>query len=296
MKYNDAVVTGYTGFIGTHLTEKLKLYTSDVYGVSRTSNNINITKWEQVQSIPARSIVFHLAGAVSISDSFKNPLTTYESNIIGTLNMLEWCRTKDVKRMIYSSTFIYGNPTYLPVDETHKAAPSSPYACSKHIGEQLCKAYSKDYGIDITILRLFNIYGPGQKGSFLIPTIFEQLSNATISLADPSPKRDYVYIDDAVDAFLHAAAFDGKGCNIFNIGSGKSYSVDEVVNFITNEYFYLTGKRTNIHYRNEIRVNEIAETVANIEKAKNILGWHPKTDMSTGIKNTLREFLHESKR
>ncbi|WP_292468785.1 NAD(P)-dependent oxidoreductase [Methanolobus sp.] len=293
MKYGDAIVTGDSGFIGSHLSKRLIQQDVDVLGVSRSTAGIDITKWEQVRKIPPKNVLFHLAGITSIPESFQNPRVVYENNISGILNMLEWCRINDVSKMIYSSTFVYGQPIYLPVDESHPVSPNNPYSSSKYLGEQLCESYCRDYGLDVVILRFFNIYGPGQKGNFLIPVILEQLSKGNVLLADSRPKRDYIYIDDVVDAFLCALNISSTGCNVFNIGSGKSFSVDEIANIIIDLFSDITGRQTEIKYMNSKRACEIADTVANIEKAEQFLNWCPATDIKKGLEKTLRVFLLE---
>jgi UDP-glucose 4-epimerase len=293
MNYANAVVTGDSGFIGSHLLERLMQEEIEVFGASRSTSGIDVTKWDDVKDIASKNVLFHLAGLTNVPASFQNPRDFYTSNILGTLNMLEWCRVNDVKKMVYSSTFVYGPPIYLPVDESHPIAPNNPYSSSKYLGEQLCETYCRDYGLDIVILRLFNIYGPGQKGNFLIPAILEQLSGGNVSLADSRPKRDYLYIDDVVDAFLCASNSSVKGCNIFNIGTGRSFSVNDIANILAELFLNITGKIVDIGYRDSIRNCEIIDTVAKIEKAERILNWYPKTDIKTGLEKTLKVFLRE---
>lgn len=294
MRYADAVVTGDSGFIGSCLSKKLTQEGVDVFGVSRSTAGIDVTEWEEVRKIPPKDILFHLAGMTGVPESFNDPRNVYESNIRGTLNMLEWCRLNDVKKLVYSSTFVYGQPLYLPVDESHSVAPNNPYLSSKYLGEQLCEAYCRDYGLDVSILRLFNIYGPGQKSNFLIPTILEHLPDGEVLLGNPVPKRDYLYIDDVANAFLCASNSSEKGFNVFNIGSGISFSVSEVADTICNLFYELTGKKVDVRYSDSTRSCEIADTVANIDKAGRVLGWYPKTDIKTGLEKTLRVFLLEN--
>ena len=262
----------------------------DCFGISRSTNSIDITKWELVEGMPARDTLFHLAGITNIQKSFANPTDVYFTNYVGTLNALEWSRINDVQKMIYVSTFVYGVPQYLPVDENHPTAPNSPYSQSKLLGEELCAAYCKDYGLDVVILRLFNIYGPGQKGDFLIPEIMRQLSGGIAVIGDPHPRRDFLYVGDAVDALIAASASGERGCNIFNIGSGKSYSAGEIAEMLVDIYRHYTGDRASIKYTYAKRKSEVSETIANIHKAEKVLRWSPRIDIKTGLSYTLRAY------
>ena len=296
MEYNNAAVTGSSGFIGSNLVRTLKDRGIEVFEISRSVNSIDITNWELVEKIPAQDIVFHIAGITNIQEAFKYPRSMYFTNFTGTLNVLEWCRLRNIKNMVYLSTFVYGEPQYLPVDEEHPVRPNNPYSESKLMGEDLCKAYSRDYGINARILRLFNIYGAGQKGDFLIPRILEQLRNGKVLLGNPVPKRDFVYITDVVKAIMTASLSDIEGFNVFNIGSGKSYSVREIADIITKKYSELTGKNVSIIYMKDERKGEIADTIANIGKAKKILKWSPEIDIETGLTKTLRAYLDGSEK
>ena len=296
MRYNSAAVTGSSGFIGTHLMRALESRGIDCLGVSRSTNSIDITKWELVEEIPAQDVLFHLAGITNIPKSFANPTEVYFTNYVGTLNALEWSRINDVQKMIYVSTFVYGVPQYLPVDENHPTAPNSPYSQSKLLGEELCAAYCRDYGLDVVILRLFNIYGPGQKGDFLIPEIMRQLSRGVggaVVIRDPHPRRDFLYVGDAVDALIAASASGECGCNIFNIGSGKSYSAGEIAEMLADLYCHYTGDRASVKYTYAKRKSEVSETIANINKAEEVLKWFPHIDIKMGLSYTLRAYLDD---
>lgn len=293
MKYNSAAVTGSSGFIGKYLVRKLKERGVKVFEISRSTNSIDVTDWEQINKIPGQEIIFHLAGMTNMQEAFSNPRMLYFTNFTGTLNVLDWCRLHEIKKMIFISTFVYGVPQYLPVDEEHPVSPNNPYSQSKLMGEELCKAYSRDYGLDITILRLFNIYGPCHKGNFLIPRILEQLRSGKVVLGNSVPKRDFLYISDVISAVIAASLSELKGCNVFNIGSGKSYSVQVIASLIADKYLEMTGKNVSIIYMKEQRKGEIEDTIADIEKAKEILKWSPEVDIETGINTTLRAYLNE---
>lgn len=295
MEYSSAAVTGSSGFIGKHLVHALKSSGIDVFEISRTTSSIDVTNWEQVQKMPVQDVVFHLAGITNIQEAFAQPRDVYFTNYVGTLNMLEWCRIHNIEKIVYVSTFVYGVPQYLPVDEKHPTTPNNPYSQSKLMGEELCEAYCRDHGLNVTILRLFNIYGPRQTGNFLIPQILRQLSGGEVILGNPFPKRDFLFISDVIDALIAASTSDVNGCNVCNIGSGESYPAGEVADVLADIYFEHTGKNVSIKCTYGKRKSEIADTIANIDKAKKDMKWIPQVDIRTGLSMTLRAYIDEYK-
>ena len=183
---------------------------------------------------------------------------------------------------MFVSSYVYGQPQYLPIDEKHPVQPTNPYMRSKVLGEELCRAYNNDFGIKCIILRPFNVYGAGQSGDLLIPSIIAQFQAGKIELKDSVPKRDYIYISDLISALIETGKFNGH-FEIFNIGCGKSYSVKEIVDKIVQLY----GKEVKINYKNERRKNEIMDVVADIGKAKEKLGWEPKVSIDEGLSNII---------
>jgi nucleoside-diphosphate-sugar epimerase len=170
--------------------------------------------------------VIHLAAKTFVPDSWKTPGEFYQVNVMGTQAVLDYCRQHHCG-MTYISSYVYGVPEHLPINEEHPVAPNTPYNHSKLMGEELCEFYHRYFNLDIAVLRPFNIYGPGQDSSFLIPRIIEQALNENrIELQNLDPKRDYLYIDDFIDALL--ATINFKGFGKFNLGSGISVSVREV--------------------------------------------------------------------
>jgi UDP-glucose 4-epimerase len=278
------LVTGGTGFIGSHLVKRLNDLRATVGFLEKDGKRIDIRDWDSIKDSEDANIVYHLAAIANVPYSFQNPRETLEVNITGTLNILEFCRLKDIKKMIFTSSYVYGTPQYLPIDEKHPLSPLNPYAESKVIGEELCRGYSRDYDIDCTVLRPFNIYGEGQRKGNLIPDIIGQLKKGKIELKDPEPKRDLLYIGDLIEGFIGAGKSDVSGFEIFNLGYGKSYSVKDIVDKIIDIY----GKKAEVHYSKERRKHEIMDTVAGIDKAKKMLEWEPKVDISEGLRITLK--------
>ena len=283
LKGKRILVTGSSGFVGQYLVEELKRHNAELVTLTdKNGNRIDVRDWQKIKEIGDLDMVYHLAAKTYVPLSFENPVETYGVNVLGTLNILELCRLRDVKKIVFVSSYVYGQPQYIPVDEGHPVQPTNPYMRSKVLGEELCRAYNTDFGVKCIILRPFNIYGPRQDKNFLIPSIMAQLRTGKIELKDPEPKRDFVYISDILDAYIKAGEFKGD-FEVFNIGSGKSYSVKEIVDKIVHLY----GKEVKVTYKYERRKNEIMDTVADIRKAKKLLGWKPKTSLEKGIEKCL---------
>ena len=291
MKLNGKriLVTGSRGFVGKNLIEELKRQDAKVLTLTdHDGRRIDIRDQQRVERITNEirnidiDIVYHLAAITSVPFSFENPRETYDVNVLGTLNILELCRLCNADKIVFASSYVYGQPQYLPIDEKHPLQPTNPYARSKILGEELCRAYNTDFGVKCIILRPFNIYGVGQGKNFLIPSIIAQLRYGKIELKDPEPKRDFIYISDVIDAYIKAGEFNGD-FEVFNIGYGKSYSVKEIVDKIIHLY----GKDVKVKYSGERRKNEIMDTIANIKKAKEKLGWTPRVGIDNGLSNLL---------
>jgi len=277
------LISGSKGFVGRALISSLP---SDLYDVSqiKSSQDLDLCDLRTVVDLPNADIIVHLASKSYVPDSFTNPEKFYRNNFLSTLNLLEKAK-KNNSKFIFVSTYVYGRPSYLPIDENHPTSPLNPYTQSKLICEDLCNSYARDFGIDVIIIRPFNIYGPGQNSSFLIPTILNQLKLKEINLNDPRPKRDYVHVDDFVNAIRIIIDKGFIGYNIFNIGTGKSYSISDIMNIIITE----NKNKIFVKYSEIERKGEVLETIANINKFCNHFGWSPKIEFKDGLKNMLIE-------
>jgi nucleoside-diphosphate-sugar epimerase len=270
-------VTGSSGFVGSHLVKRLKALNHIVFDID-IKKGIDITDSRQLESVEHFDTLFHLAAKSYVPDSYKDPRSFFHLNIIGTLNALELCRLYKAP-MIFISSYPYGSPQYLPIDENHPVAAFNPYAQSKLISEQLCQAYNRDFQTPVIIVRPFNLYGPGQNENFLIPSIINQAKSGKIVLKDPDPKRDFLYIDDFIDLLVKLLNVRNTDCQIFNAGSSKSFSVREIAEIVCR----LINKNISIEFTNHKRPNEIPDTVADVSKAKKLLGWQPKISAEEGL-------------
>ncbi|MBP6437004.1 MAG: NAD(P)-dependent oxidoreductase [Paludibacteraceae bacterium] len=275
------LVTGFSGFIGTYLVEKLKQYNHELILLD-ISNGVDICDWKQIKQYNNIDVIIHLANLSFVPASYSDPQNFYTTNYLSTLNMLELCR-KNNARLIFFSSYVYGQPQYQPIDEVHPIQAFNPYAQTKVICESLCEGYFRDFGVPITIFRPFNIYGIGQHPDFLIPTIIQQAMNGKIEIKDDRPRRDYIHVSDIVEAVISAVEKPSSEKHIYNLGSGVSYSVKEIVTFVRSFF------DNDIDYicKNEYRPNEVMDTVANINKIKCELNWQPKVTIEKGIQKMI---------
>ena len=273
------ILTGASGFIGKHLAPALRKSGHEVFEASSRSGDIaERSTWIK---FPKAELVINLAGKTYVPDSWSDPTSFLKCNLLGTIEALNYCKTHNA-RLIFLSSYLYGNPKSLPILETAALHATNPYALSKKLAEEACQFYYDSFGINVTILRPFNVYGPGQPAFFLIPSIIHQAHGETeIKVQDLEPKRDYIFISDLIDAILKATK-PLKGINIFNIGSGKSYSVADVIHIIQKI------KQTNLKVFSYTRrrTNEVMDTVADTTHAYKIIGWQPIIDLETGLRIT----------
>ncbi|MBF0456428.1 MAG: NAD-dependent epimerase/dehydratase family protein [Nitrospirae bacterium] len=284
----SVLVTGSDGFIGRHLVKKLrdKGVAVEEFDITKGKDAADFKSFASIRKVDA---VLHLAARTFVPDAFENPAPVYRENIGGTLNVLEYCRVNSIKKIVYASSYVYGRPERLPIDENHTTGIQNPYGRSKLIGEALCKGYYEDYGIVPVIFRPFNIYGPGQGRNFLIPSLIRQcLSDSdTIVVKDLLPRRDYIYIDDVTEAYVYAILdYNCTSPEIFNIGLGRSYSVEEIINKL--QAIASTDKK--IISEGQRRKNEIPDCVANAGKIIKTFGWNPKYDIDEGLRLTVSHF------
>jgi len=283
MNKKRIMVTGSDGFIGRHLVEALKNNNFSVYSFDKTEG-YNVSRKKSFADFLNKKIetVFHLAGQTYVPDSWAKADTFYKTNILGTQNVLEFCRYTGAE-LIYSSAYVYGPPKYLPIDEKHPVLPNNPYAHSKWLGEELCRFYAREYQNRILIVRPFNIYGPGQKEQFLIPLLFKQIrERGSIKVKDDTPKRDYLYISDLIEAYLGFIDYEGEN-RIFNVGFGVSFSVREIIEMMIEA----SGRPIKWSSQGEKRSYEIPDTVADNRLLRTSLGWEPKVAFREGIKRIL---------
>lgn len=275
------LVTGSNGFVGKALKKRLEMMNHNVIEFNTRDGNISDEFPFVNIDFEGVSHVFHLAAKTFVPDSWLNPEAFYNTNTVGTLRILEICRKYAVS-LTYVSSYIYGQPQYLPISEMHQVNPNNPYAHSKFMAEELCEFYARHYNVDISVIRPFNIYGVGQDKKFLIPELINQaIKKDAITVKDLVPKRDFVFLEDLIEALLLCVG--KRGYSVYNIGSGMSLSVKEIIDVIQNALHI----DKPILCEEKIRKNEIMDVIADIGKAKSELGWNPQYSFERGIMKIL---------
>jgi len=276
------LVTGSNGFIGRRLVNSLR---NDGFIVEEFDLNIGDISTYTFSYSELDHIV-HLASMIFVPASWDDTKSFYQTNVIGTINLLELCRKMSCP-LTYISSYVYGTPQYLPVDENHPISPLSPYNHSKLLAEEACRYYSETFHFPVTVFRPVNIYGPGQNPIFLIPKIIQQAfdpSVESIEVMDLRPKRDFLFIDDFIEAIR--LSFGQKNFNIYNIGTSYSVSVEEIITTILNS----SGISKPYSAKGEERKNETWDVYADISKIKKQLSWEPSTTFQKGIERCIDEY------
>lgn len=272
-------LTGDRGSVGKALTVQLE---SLGHTIVRSENaKFRIEDKNYFDSIPnpeSIDVLYHLAAKSFVPESWANPPAFIQANVLGTANVLDFCKKYEI-RLVYISSYAYGIPQYLPIDEKHPLSAVNPYGLSKLMGEELCEFYGKNYNLKYTIVRPFNIYGTDGNPALIIPEIISQIQKGeSIKVRDLAPKRDYVFIDDVV-SFL-VLLLQETSNEVYNIGSGKGISVADLIATCQSVF------KTNLQVISDetVRQNEIPETRCDFTKAKTDFGWEPRFSIEQGIK------------
>ena len=276
---DDVLVTGATGFVGTHLVAALRGLGRRVRTHSGRDGDIArcALDFEGVGQ------VVHLAGRTFVPESWRSPLDFYDTNVTGTVNVLDFCRRRGVP-LTFVSSYVYGKPQALPIDERHPVQPFNPYSHTKILAEQAVRYFADQFGVRATIIRPFNLYGSGQDGRFLVPTLVRQSldpASPRIVVQDLRPRRDFLHVSDFTA--LLVASLDCSPGGVFNAGSGVSVGVSELVTTIARA----AGCEKPIETTHEGRPDEVFDVVADISHARTVLGWSPRMGLEEGIRHTV---------
>ena len=278
------IVTGGAGFIGTNLIKRLLKDGHDVISLDNYSTgfienhqvgcdycDVDVTK--RFPDIDVPDVIFHLAALARIQPSIKNPHKTIFNNFVSTLNILEYARQKNV-RFVYAGSSSFHHGLY-----------ESPYAWSKHSGEQLCKLYSNVYDLSTVVCRFYNVYGPHQVEEGTWATVIGKFENQFRNnkpltvVGDGEQRRDFTHIDDIVDGLIKCSEQPFSGV-IFELGRGENYSINEIANMFGRDY-----PRVNTPFQ----PGEYDRTLADYSLAQDVLDWKPTVDIKDYIKEKLDE-------
>ena len=279
------LITGSNGFIGKNLVESL-LSKYEITGLSKQqkNNKVNhITK--DINKITSKDFkdifcIIHLAAITDLKVCKDFPDQCITTNVLGTQKILESARKNNCKVIYASTSHVYGIPKKLPINEKASTSPTSIYAGSKLAGEILCESYHNQFNMDISIVRIFSVYGPESSNHYVVPNIVTQLKNSnTIKLGNINSKRDFIFISDVINAF-RIILNNINGFNVYNVGAEKSYSIKE----ICKKFEKLSGKKiiikSNLKQNKKFDAKNIVCDATKLKK----LGWKSKISLDEGLK------------
>jgi UDP-glucose 4-epimerase len=289
------LVTGGAGFVGSHLVDAL-VADNDVRVLDNCSRGSRSTPSDEAEFVEGDirdaetvdhacsdvDIVFHQAANISVDRSVADPIESHRVNVDGTLNVLEAARDVNARVVFASSAAVYGEPSSVPVTESQPKTPSSPYGAEKLSADRYMRLYADLYDLDTVALRYFNVYGPGGIGTDYSGVIDAFLTRARRNEdlpvhGDGTQTRDFVHVSDVVQANLLAAVTEHAG-DAYNVGTGKSVTIDRLAELIVD----VTESSSDIVHT-EPRAGDIDESEANIERARDRLGYEPRTTLRDGL-------------
>lgn len=309
------LVTGSDGFIGSHLTERLVREGCDVRAFVYY-NSFNSWGWLDKcapdvkgkfeifagdirdphgvrKATEGCDTVFHLAALIAIPYSYHSPDTYIDTNVKGTLNVLQAARETNVERVIHTSTSeVYGTAQYVPIDEGHPLQAQSPYSASKIGADQIALSFHRSFETPVTVLRPFNTYGPRQSARSVIPTVITQLAVGAraLKLGDTRPTRDFNHVSDTVEGFLAAARSERAVGEVVNIGSGHEIAIGEMARLIGEIMGVPAAIETDAE-RLRPEGSEVFRLCADNRRAGDLLGWKPRFGGADGLRRGLAETI-----
>lgn len=314
LKSKKILVTGADGFIGSHLTEELMKRGHDVRAFVYY-NSFNSWGWLDTlppgmareldvfagdirdpngvaKAIEGCDVVFHLAALIAIPFSYHSPDAYVDTNIKGTLNVLQAARRFGTERVVVTSTSeVYGTAQYAPIDERHPFQGQSPYSATKIGADRLAESFFRSFETPVIIVRPFNTYGPRQSARAVIPTVITQLlaGETTLRLGSLSPTRDFNFVADTVDGFIALAESDAAVGEEVNIATGVEHTIGDVAKFLISE---LNPEAKIVTEEERLRpdASEVFRLMGDNTKITKLTNWRPAHDLRTGLKLTLDWF------
>jgi NAD dependent epimerase/dehydratase len=312
------LVTGGDGFIGSHLAEKLVAKGAKVrvlvmynsFGHSGWLENVEPEIKTKMEIIPGDvrdpqamieitdniETIFHLASLIAIPYSYRSADSYVDTNIKGTLNILQAARRNQAVQVIHASTSeVYGKAVSVPISEDHPIVSHSPYAATKIAADQMATAFHRSFDLPVTIIRPFNTYGPRQSARAIIPTVVSQLlaDGATLRLGHLTPTRDFTYVSDIVDGFIAAAGKEETIGEVIHLGSGSEISIGDLAGRIAALMNREVAIATDSQ-RLRPETGEVERLLCDNSKAKQLLGWEPTIQLDDGLRRTI-EWLSKHK-
>ena len=317
-KNKAVLVTGASGFIGSHLVEKLVSLGANVSCLVQY-NSMNSWEWIDTftddvkekldiitgdlrdgdcvrNAVAGKKVVFHLGALIPIPYSYVNPRDVIQTNVLGTLNVLQACKEHKIEKVIHTSTSeTYGTAQKVPISEDHPLQAQSPYAASKISADKIAESFHLSFGLPVVTVRPFNTYGPRQSARAIIPTVISQaLKEKDVKLGNLTPTRDFTYVGDMVGGFIKAAEVSEAVGETINLGSHSEISIGDLAKKIIS----LVGASVSVSedkQRVRPKGSEVERLFADCSKAKELLGWEATTSFEDGLAATiswLKENVH----
>jgi NAD dependent epimerase/dehydratase len=307
------LVTGASGFIGSHLVERLvkdgatvralvhynsrndwgllELLPKDVLAEIDVVTGDIADPFCVAKAVRGCGVVYHLASLIAIPYSYVAPQSYVTTNVLGAVNVMQACREAEVERVVHTSTSeCYGTALYVPIDEKHPLQGQSPYSASKIGADMIAESYWRSFGLPVAIIRPFNTYGPRQSARAVIPTIIGQaLKGGDVRLGSLTPTRDLNFVSDTVEGFIRVAVAPQSVGQVINCGAGREISIGDLAQLILK----LTGSTSQI-VADEQRVrpekSEVERLLCNPDKARALIGWQPQVTLEEGLARTIEWF------
>ena len=312
------LVTGGAGFVGSHLVEALLARDC---GVRVLAHYNSVGSWGHLEDLPKEDqdrldivlgdisdpycvdgvvaecdVVFHLAALIAIPYSYRAPMSYVQTNVVGTVHVLEACRRHSVERLVHTSTSeTYGTALYTPIDEKHPMQGQSPYSASKIGADKMAEAYYRSFDVPVVTLRPFNTYGPRQSARAVIPTIITQaLVSDVVRLGSLDPVRDLTFVDDTAQGFIAAAQADGAVGKVVSIGAGQGITIGDLAQRILAVMNRAERCRLETSQdRMRPGKSEVFELLCDNRLARDLLGWVPTVSLNDGLRRTV-EYLERN--
>lgn len=288
------LVTGSSGFIGATLVEYLKNAGYDVNGIDIASKEntekVDIRDYDKLIEVFKKinpNVVIHLAAIASVPISEEEPRECFETNISGTLNVAKVANMYGAKLIFTSSAAVYGKTQILPTPITTPIVPTNIYGLSKEMGENIVRYFCQN----AVVFRLFNVYGPNCNRSYVIPDTIRKLLNNKDKIemqGTGEERRDFIYINDVIQAIR--VAIENDVCGTFNLGTGKTVSIKEVVN---NIKILMDKESVPVYFKGTTRIGDFNINWADMEGKNKISGWDSKVELTEGLTNTIKSMVHE---